>query len=101
MIATVFLRHPERKQWGYDLVRATGVRSGIVYPILKRWFEMGWLEDGWEDPMAVEGRPPRRYFTITETGILELPNVLATFDNRRRPTGAIRRTDRTTDRPVR
>src|SRR3712207_8962836 len=45
------------KQWGYDLSKRSGVRSGVLYPILRRLLEKGWLTDGWEEPADV--RKPR------------------------------------------
>jgi PadR family transcriptional regulator PadR len=46
-----------------------------MYPMLSRFLEAGWLEDGWEDVDATGGRPPRRYYTVTDagrTGLAEL-----------------------------
>lgn len=61
------LDDPDAKHWGYDLRRRAGVRSGVLYPILSRMLEAGWLTDGWETPPP-EGRPPRRYYKLTKPG---------------------------------
>lgn len=72
-VAAALLVDPAARQWGYDLRRQTGVRSGVLYPILQRMLDAGWLADGWEDPTEEhKGRPPRRYYTITDVGLLEL-----------------------------
>lgn len=76
-VAAALMQNPNGKHWGYELGRSADVRSGVMYPILRRWFEAGWLEDGWEDPASISGRPPRRYYTITETGARELGALLA------------------------
>jgi PadR family transcriptional regulator PadR len=77
-VATALMHNPHTKQWGYSLSRASGVRSGVLYPILARLLDRGWLEDGWEDPSAItEKRPPRRYYTVTEEGLRELGAVVA------------------------
>jgi PadR family transcriptional regulator, regulatory protein PadR len=68
---------PGGRHWGYDLSRRSGVRSGVLYPILHRMLAEGWLTDGWEDVLEVsEGRPPRRYYVVTEEGISQLGAIL-------------------------
>ena len=72
-VAAALLETPTAQHWGYDLQRRTSLRSGILYPILARMLEAGWLRDGWEDPRKIEGkRPPRRYYEITDLGAAEL-----------------------------
>jgi PadR family transcriptional regulator, regulatory protein PadR len=67
-IAEVLLQQPGERHWGYDLSRQTQVKSGSLYPILRRMLAAGWLSDGWEDPMLVQGRPPRRFYVLTTPG---------------------------------
>ncbi|MEV7691839.1 helix-turn-helix transcriptional regulator [Microbacterium sp. NPDC089189] len=64
---------PTEQHYGYQLSRSSGLRSGVLYPILQRLLNEGWLIDGWEqiDP-ALEKRPARRYYTLTEAGMREL-----------------------------
>lgn len=63
------MEDPTGRHWGYDLSKRAGVRSGVLYPILHRMLEDGWLEDGWEDPGEIlERRPPRRYYELTPDG---------------------------------
>ncbi len=52
---------------GYDLVRATGVKSGTVYPLLIRLEAEGYLEAQWQSP-AAPGRPPRHAYRLTAEG---------------------------------
>lgn len=52
---------------GYDLVRATGVRSGTLYPMLIRLEAQGWLEAEWQAPTE-PGRPPRHAYRLTAEG---------------------------------
>ena len=52
---------------GYDLVRATGVKSGTVYPLLIRLEAQGYLEAQWQPPTA-PGRPPRHAYRLTAEG---------------------------------
>jgi PadR family transcriptional regulator PadR len=64
---------PSDKHWGYDLTKRAGVRSGVLYPILRRMLDDGWVTDGWEVEADTGGkRPPRRYYELTEKGMSEL-----------------------------
>ena len=58
--------------WGYELSKTSGVRSGVLYPILNRMLQDGWLMDGWEDPPLGARRPRRRYYTLTDKGRMEI-----------------------------
>ena len=62
------MEDPTNQHWGYDLGKRVGIRSGVLYPILRRMLEEGWLSDGWEDTPA-RGRPPRRYYELTAEGV--------------------------------
>jgi DNA-binding PadR family transcriptional regulator len=55
---------------GFDIIDATGLPSGTVYPILRRLEQAGMLTSAWE-PVHLsrnEQRPPRRYYELTGTG---------------------------------
>jgi PadR family transcriptional regulator PadR len=45
-VALAVVSHPDNRLWGYELSRQTGVRSGVLYPILHRMLDEGWLVDG-------------------------------------------------------
>lgn len=66
------------REWrhGYDLVRATGVKSGTVYPLLIRLEAEGYLEAQWQPP-AAPGRPPRHAYRLTAEGARFARNILA------------------------
>lgn len=77
-VATALLDDPKGKHWGYELSKKSGVRSGVLYPLLGRMLDDGWLEDGWEDPETMTAkRPPRRYYEITSTGLVELGAIMS------------------------
>jgi PadR family transcriptional regulator PadR len=76
-VALALMQAPDDRHHGYPLTKVTGLRSGIVYPMLQRWLDQAWLTDGWEDPTKISGRPPRRYYTLTDLGRREL-GALAT-----------------------
>lgn len=52
---------------GYALIKASGLASGTLYPILARLSDRDWLEKKWENGEGVSG-PPRRVYTITPLG---------------------------------
>jgi PadR family transcriptional regulator PadR len=76
-VALALMEDPTGRHWGYDLWKRAGVRSGVLYPILHRMLDEGWLEDGWEDPTQIIGkRPPRRYYELTDEGRIALGAIL-------------------------
>jgi PadR family transcriptional regulator PadR len=78
-IAYALLEEPDAQHWGYDLTKRSGVRSGVLYPILHGLLDRGWLADGWEDANGIVGRrPPRRYYELTDEGRRELGALLQT-----------------------
>ena len=68
---------PTDRHWGYDLGKRAGVRSGVLYPVLRRMLEAGWLVDGWESADEVAGRPPRRYYELSGEGFQHFKDELA------------------------
>lgn len=68
-VLRVFLGDPGAPRYGFDLMDETGLASGTLYPILVRLERAGWVVGAKEkiDP-AVEGRPARKYFTLTGAG---------------------------------
>lgn len=56
--------------YGFEIMRATGLPSGTVYPLLRRLEAAGHLSSSWEDAETAheEGRPPRRYYSATAEG---------------------------------
>ena len=65
-------------RYGFDIMEATGLTSGTIYPALERLETDGLAESDWEDPRIArqEKRPPRRYFEITEHGRQRLQEVV-------------------------
>jgi DNA-binding PadR family transcriptional regulator len=67
---SAFLADPHTDRYGLELMHDTGLASGTLYPILVRLERAGWVESQWEtiDPVA-QGRPARRYYRLTPTGV--------------------------------
>ena len=66
-------------RYGFDIIEATGLPSGTVYPSLRRMEGAGCLASEWEDKEEVEGRPPRCYYTLTPQGHALLERALERF----------------------
>lgn len=64
------LQQPDAELYGLEIVKASGLEPGTIYPILQRLRGAGWVSDRWEDPEPghAEGRPPRRYYQLTMEG---------------------------------
>jgi DNA-binding PadR family transcriptional regulator len=67
-LVDAMMRHPRSWQYGYELSKLTGVKSGTLYPLLMRLGDQGFLESRWEEPERV-GRPPRHAYRLTATGL--------------------------------
>jgi DNA-binding PadR family transcriptional regulator len=68
-------------RFGFDVMDATGLTSGTVYPTLDRLETLGLLKSRWE-PEAdahAEGRPARRYFHLTAAGVTALQAALQKY----------------------
>lgn len=68
-VVAALLADPAAERYGLQLMQATGLPSGTLYPILVRLQRAGWVESRWEqtDPVAA-GRPSRRYYRLTADG---------------------------------
>lgn len=78
-VAVALMADASGRHWGYDLSKRSGVRSGVMYPILQRMLNEGWLDDGWEDQVRVgrAKRPPRRYYELTDKGKIALGALIS------------------------
>lgn len=78
MVLTVLLADPDREVYGLQLVRATGLPSGTIHPILNRLAAAGYLNARSEDvdPAAV-GRPARRYVQLTPSKVGQVREAIS------------------------
>src|ERR1700727_2234523 len=83
-VLEVFLETPTEELSGADVIKRGGLASGTLYPILFRLESAGWFVSRWEkiDP-ATAGRPRRRLYRLTPTGLQHASTVLASFTFRR------------------
>ena len=62
-----FLERPTEWRYGYELSRATGLKSGTLYPILMRLEKYTLLEAQWVT--MEDGVPPRHTYRLTPNGL--------------------------------
>jgi PadR family transcriptional regulator, regulatory protein PadR len=67
-LLAALLERPQTWRHGYDLSKATGLRSGTLYPLLMRLSEQGLLESCWQEA-ARPGLPPRHVYRLTALGL--------------------------------
>jgi PadR family transcriptional regulator, regulatory protein PadR len=83
-VLEAFLENPSDQLSGADVLKRSGVPSGTLYPILLRLESAGWFVSRWETVApATVGRPRRRLYRLTQTGLELATNVLASFTFRR------------------
>ena len=68
-------------RFGFDIMAATGLTSGSVYPALDRLEGLRLVSSSWEEEGSAhaEGRPARRYFRLTPAGVAALRTALAKY----------------------
>lgn len=73
----------EERHYGYSLLRSLEARGGLtlkegtLYPILARLDRDGLVATEWVD--SAQG-PPRKYYSLTQSGQRLLPELLADFE---------------------
>jgi PadR family transcriptional regulator len=57
-------------RYGLDIIEATGLPSGTVYPALASSEKRGYVTGTWESTAVAtrDGRPRRRYYRLTTVG---------------------------------
>jgi PadR family transcriptional regulator, regulatory protein PadR len=68
-VLRVLLADPAAEHYGYDLMKATRLPSGTLYPMLARLQQDGLVHSEWEEQRPdAAGRPPRKYYRLTAEG---------------------------------
>jgi PadR family transcriptional regulator, regulatory protein PadR len=80
-VLEVFLDNPTEQISGAQVHQKCGLASGTLYPILLRLEAAGWFTSQWEsiDP-SVAGRPRRRLYRLTTTGLRRASEVFGSFN---------------------
>ena len=79
--ATVLLAIRNGHRYGFDIMDATGLPDGTVYPLLRRLERRGVLAGQWEqeEDAKAERRPQRRYYELTPVGVASMAEIEARF----------------------
>ena len=79
--ATVLLAIRNGHRYGFDIMDATGLPDGTVYPLLRRLERRGVLEGKWEEEAEAkaERRPQRRYYELTPVGEESMAEIETRF----------------------
>lgn len=76
-VLSVLVEDPLTCRYGLELMDATKLASGTVYPILARLEKHGWIEGDWEEiGPAKEGRRPRRFYKLTPNGLIQVRSAM-------------------------
>jgi PadR family transcriptional regulator PadR len=80
-VLEAFLEDPSVQLAGAQVHQRSGIASGTLYPILIRLESAGWFVSRWEsiDPSSA-GRPRRRLYRLTSTGLRRASEVFASFN---------------------
>jgi len=67
--------------YGFDIMDATGLPSGTVYPALRRMESSHLVVSRWESAAAAqrEQRPARKYYELTRSGELALADAVVRY----------------------
>jgi DNA-binding PadR family transcriptional regulator len=68
-------------RFGFDIMDATDLPSGTVYPALRRLEAMGLVESSWEEDEKARksNRPRRRNYQLTKAGREQLSEAEARY----------------------
>ncbi len=86
-VLRALLAEPSRERYGVEIGAEAGLPSGTIHPILARLEGVRWIESRWEsiDPRE-QGRPARRYYRLTASGVELARQALAGAYSGRRAT---------------
>jgi len=79
--------------YGFDIMDATGLPSGTVYPALRRMEASGLVTSAWEsaDVAHRDQRPPRKYYDVSRSGRIALAEAVARYRLADRPPARVGR----------
>jgi PadR family transcriptional regulator, regulatory protein PadR len=61
---------------GWAIMRATKRSGPTVYGVLDRLEDIEWISGRWEDENPEPGKPRRRFYSLTPTGVIGAREIL-------------------------
>ena len=74
---TFFLDNPNKQFTGSEVMKATKLQSGTIYPMLTRLAKSEWLSVEWEKMDPLKDRQPRRLYNLSGNGRKKALTVIA------------------------
>ncbi len=79
-VLEAFLESPSEALCGADVQKRAQHATGTLYPILLRLESAGWFASRWESVRQADvGRPRRRLYRLTSSGLARASEVFASF----------------------
>lgn len=92
-VLAFFLRYPEVPRYGLEILQATAVSSGTLYPILIRLEKEGILSSLGPEVRVAQSRPtrgrPRHYYRLTSGGRARAVADLDAWQDKQRKRGVL------------
>jgi PadR family transcriptional regulator PadR len=67
--AIILLAIESGRRYGFEIMDATGLPSGTIYPALRRLESARMIQSDWGSSQAAESQgPPRKYYHLTASG---------------------------------
>jgi PadR family transcriptional regulator PadR len=63
------LMDPDEQLYGLRIAQNAGRKTGVVYPILSRLEETGWVDSRWEAGERGDRGPRRRFYRLSRDGL--------------------------------
>ena len=74
VLLQAFVNHDDLHGWA--IMKATKRSGPTVYGVLDRLEEANWISGQWEDENPEPGKPRRRFYSITPTGLIGAREIL-------------------------
>ena len=81
----ILLMISKRSYYGYEIIseldkwQILAAKESTIYPLLRRLLKEGFLSSYWQE--TTEGLPPRKYYSITDTGKEYLDAMSTEWEN--------------------
>lgn len=81
----ILLMIKQKQSYGYEIISTLekypimAAKENTIYPLLRRLLKEGYISSSWQE--GTEGLPPRKYYSITDTGLDYLAAMSVEWDH--------------------